>query len=301
MRTGSRKRLFGTFRYAILLVWALISIFPVFWMASTSLKPNEEWFAWPAHFVPQRPTLNNYRIVWNPFGQEEGFGREKLQTSQVGSPLSAFGNSVIIAFTSTVLSVAVGFLLAYGVSRYRVMPEQRLFNLLILRMVPPIAIALPILIYYRWWEQGVGLRFLDTYHGLIILYVVTTLPYSTWMLKSFIDEVPIEVEQAAALMGASRLRTMGEVVFPLVRSGIVATLLFVLILTWSEYLLALTLGFGDISTLPIAMSRYEGATEGRIYGHQAALSVGVTIPLVIIGLLIHKHLVRGFSFGMMKR
>ena len=301
MTKTSRKGLFLAFRYALLLVWTLISIFPVFWMISTSLKPYHEWFAWPAHFVPEEPTLNNYRIIWNPSSQPEGFGREQLQTSQVGSPLSSFMNTVIISFTSTVLSVAIGFLLAFGVSRYRVMPERRLLNLLILRMVPPIATALPILIYYRWWEQTIGLKFLDTYHGLVILYVVTTLPYSVWMLKSFIDEVPIEIEQAAALLGASRLRTMGEVVFPLVRSGIVATLLFVLILTWSEYLLALTLGFGDVSTLPIAMSRYEGLTEGRIYGHQAALSVGVTIPLVIIGLVIHKHLVRGFSFGMMKR
>ncbi len=168
-------------------------------------------------------------------------------------------------------------------------------------MVPPITVALPILIYYRWWEQALGLRFLDTAHGLIILYVATTLPYSVWMIKSFIDEVPIEIERAAALLGASKLRTLWGVVMPLVCSGVVATMLFVLLLTWSEYLLGLTLGFGDIATLHIALSRYEGATEGRIYGHQAALSVGVTIPLVIVGLLIRKHLVRGFSFGMMRR
>ncbi|MEE9274864.1 MAG: carbohydrate ABC transporter permease [bacterium] len=295
------KRLFTAARYTILIVWGFISIFPIFWMVSTSFKPNEEWFAWPAHFVPEKPTLDNYRIVWNPFGQEESFGRDRLETSQVGSPWSAFVNSVAIAFTSTALSVAIGLLIAYGASRYHIISEVRLFNLLILRMVPPIVIALPILIYYQWLEKTTSVPFLDSYHGLIILYVVTTLPYSIWMLKSFIDEVPIEIEQAASLLGATRLRTLWEVVFPLVRSGIVATLLFVLILTWSEYLLALTLGFGDVSTLPVAMSRYEGATEGRIYGHQAALAVGVTIPLVIIGVFIHKHLVRGFSFGMIKR
>ncbi len=98
-------------------------------------------------------------------------------------------------------------------------------------MVPPITVALPILIDYRWWEQALGLRFLDTAHGLIILYVATTLPYSVWMIKSFIDEVPIEIEQAAALLGASKLRTLWEVVMPLVRSGVVATMPFVPILT----------------------------------------------------------------------
>lgn len=296
-----RRSAFAAVRYALLIAWAAISVFPVYWMVSTSFKPNAEWFAWPAHFIPEQPTWDNYRLVWNPFGQEEDFGRQDVQTSQISSPWSAFKNSVIIAGTATLLSVGIGLFLAYGVSRYRALSERRMFNLLTLRMVPPIAVALPILIYYRWWEQTLGIRFLDTHHGIVILYAATTLPYSLWMIKSFIDEVPIEIEQAAALLGASKLRTLWEVVFPLVRSGVVATLLFVLILTWSEYLLALTLGFGDIATLPVAMSRYEGATEGRIYGHQAALSVGVTIPLVIVGLLIHKHLVRGFSFGMLKR
>ncbi len=296
------KSLFGVIRYTTLIVWGLICAFPIYWMVSTSFKPSHEWFAWPAHFVPAEPTLDNFRIVWNPFGQKESFGRfTQLESSQVGSPWSSFLNTLAIAGTSTVLSVAIGLLIAYGASRYRVISETRMFSLLMLRMVPPIAIALPILVYYQWWERSVGIAFLDTYHGLMILYIVTTLPYSIWMLKSFIDEVPVEIEQAAAVMGASRLRTMAEVVFPLVRSGIVATLLFVLILTWSEYLLALTLAYGDVSTLPIAMSRYEGASEGRIYGRQAALSVGVTLPLVFVGMLIHKHLVRGFSFGMMKR
>jgi multiple sugar transport system permease protein len=296
-----RSPLFQSIRYALLILWAVVSLFPILWMVSTSFKPTNEWFAWPAHFIPERPTLDNYRLVWNPYAQEEGFGRRDVQTSQVSSPWSAFRSSAIIAGTSTLFSVGIGLLLAYAASRYHALSERRMFNLLMLRMVPPIAVALPILIYYRWYEQVLGLRFLDTYHGLIVLYIATTLPYSLWMIKSFIDEVPIEIEQAAALLGAGKLRTLWEVVFPLVRSGVVATVLFVLILTWSEYLLALTLGFGDVSTLPVAMSRYEGATEGRIYGHQAALSVGVTIPLVIVGLLIHKHLVRGFSFGMMKR
>lgn len=290
-----------TVRYTLLILWAGISIFPIFWMVATSFKPSAEWFAWPAHFIPEAPTLDNYRLVWSPFEQPEGFGRRDVQTSQISSPWSAFRNSLVIAGTSTVLSVAIGLLLAYAASRYQALSERRMFNLLMLRMVPAITVALPILIYYRWWEQTLSLQFLDTFHGLIILYVVTTLPYSLWMIKSFIDEIPLEIEEAAAVLGAGTLRTLWEVVLPLVRSGLVATLLFVLILTWSEYLLALTLGFGDIATLPVAMSRYEGATEGRIYGHQAALSVGVTFPLVIVGLLIHRHLVRGFSFGMLRR
>ena len=114
-------------------------------------------------------------------------------------------------------------------------------------------------------------------------------------------EVPREVEQAAEILGASRWRTVFEIVLPLIRSGLVATFLFILILTWSEYLLALIITKTQVSTLPIELSKYQGSTEGRVYGRQAALAVGITIPLMIVGLIIRKHLARGFSFGMVRR
>ena len=126
-------------------------------------------------------------------------------------------------------------------------------------------------------------------------------PYAVWMIKSFIDELPREIEQAAMILGASRLRTLWEIVFPLVRSGIVATFLFILILTWSEYLLALLLSKTEVVTLPVELSKYEGSVEGRVYGRQAALAVGITLPLIAIGIFIRKHLARGFSVGMVKR
>ena len=113
--------------------------------------------------------------------------------------------------------------------------------------------------------------------------------------------MPREIEQAAMILGASRLRTLWEIVFPLVRSGIVATFLFILILTWSEYLLALLLSKTEVVTLPVELSKYEGSVEGRVYGRQAALAVGITLPLIAIGIFIRKHLARGFSFGMVKR
>jgi multiple sugar transport system permease protein len=137
--------------------------------------------------------------------------------------------------------------------------------------------------------------------GLGALYFLTSLPYAVWMTKSFIDEVPREVEQAAEILGASRWRTIFEVVLPLIRSGLVATFMFILILNWSEYLLALILSKTAVVTLPVELSKYEGSTEGRLFGRQAALSVGITLPLIVVGLLIRKHLARGFSFGMVRR
>jgi multiple sugar transport system permease protein len=207
----------------------------------------------------------------------------------------ALQHSLTIALSATALSVALGTLLAYGASRYRLLSERRMFNLLMLRMVPPIVVAAPLTLYYS------ALNLLDTVTGLVIVYVITTLPYSVWMTKSFIDEIPIEVEQAAAILGAGRWRTIWEVTAPLVRSGVVATFMFVLILTWSEYLMALILSKTEVVTLPVQLAKYEGSAEGRVYGRQAALAVGITLPLIVIGCLIRKHLVRGFSFGMVKR
>ena len=240
---------------------------------------------------PSPPTLANYMNVW--FGAEQYDQTQYAISSQ--KPLISLLNSTIIATTSTFLAVLFGSMIAYGVSRYRILSEVRMFQLLMLRMIPPIVVVAPLSLYYT----AIGL--IDTRFGLILVYFLTTLPYAVWMTKSFIDEVPREIEQAAEILGASRWRTVFEIVLPLIRSGLVATFLFILILTWSEYLLALIITKTQVTTLPIELSKYQGSTEGRVYGRQAALAVGITVPLMIVGLIIRKHLARGFSFGMVRR
>jgi multiple sugar transport system permease protein len=211
------------------------------------------------------------------------------------TPFLALRNSLILAFGATALAVLYGSIIAYGVSRYRLLSETRMFQLLMLRMVPPIVVVAPLSLYFSY----IGL--LDSMIGLGVMYFLTSLPYAVWMTKSFIDEVPREVEQAAEILGASRWRTVFEVVLPLIRSGLVATFIFILILNWSEYLLALILSKTQVVTLPVQLSKFEGSTEGRLFGRQAALSVGITLPLMVVGILIRKHLARGFSFGMVRR
>jgi multiple sugar transport system permease protein len=291
MTKSNRRRLTSIVRYTVLSVWALIAFFPIYWIVSTSFKPDTQWFAWPPYYFPDPPTLANYQNVW--LGAEEYAQTQYAISSQ--KPLISLYNSTIIATTSTFLSVLFGSMLAYGVSRYRILSEARMFQLLMLRMIPPIVVVAPLSLYYT----AVGL--IDTKIGLILVYFLTTLPYAVWMTKSFIDEVPMEVEQAAEILGASRWRTVYEIVLPLIRSGLVATFLFILILTWSEYLLALIITKTQVTTLPIELSKYQGTTEGRVYGRQAALAVGITVPLMIVGLIIRKHLARGFSFGMVRR
>ncbi len=300
MSKALKARIFNVFRYAVLLMWSAVVAFPVFWIVSTSFKPDWEWHAWPPVYWSQEASWVNYKAVWGRPESPRTSTEAQTQTARYESasankPWQALGNSLFIAITATALSVAFGSVLAYGVSRYRILSEIRMFQLLVLRMIPPIVVAAPLTLYYS------AIHLMDTALGLVIVYFITTLPYSVWMTKSFVDEVPVEVEQAAEILGASKWQSIREVIFPLIRSGVVATFLFILILTWSEYLLSLMLAKVDVVTLPVQLAKYEGSDEGRVYGHQAALSVGITLPLMIIGIFIRKHLVRGFTFGMVKR
>ena len=291
MTKSQRRRIASVVRYAVLTSWALVAFFPIYWMISTSFKPDNQWFSWPPVYFPDPPTLSNYLNVWLGAGQYDV--TQYAISSQ--KPLVSLWNSTVIATTSTFLAVLFGAVLAYGVSRYRILSEARMFQLLMLRMIPPIVVVAPLSLYYS------ALGLLDSRTGLILVYFLTSLPYAVWMTKSFIDEVPREIEQAAEILGASRWRTVFEIVLPLIRSGLVATFLFILILTWSEYLLALIITKTQVTTLPIELSKYQGTTEGRVYGRQAALAVGITVPLMIVGLIIRRHLARGFSFGMVRR
>jgi multiple sugar transport system permease protein len=291
MTKSQRRRVTTIVRHTVLLVWAAIAFFPIYWMISTSFKPDTQWFAWPPVYIPDPATLANYLNVW--LGAEEYAATQYAISSQ--KPLISLFNSTVIATTSTLLAVLFGSVIAYGVSRYRVLSEARMFQLLMLRMIPPIVIVAPLSLYYS------ALGLLDSRLGLILVYFLTSLPYAVWMTKSFIDEVPREIEHAAEILGAPRWRIVFEIVLPLIRSGLVATFLFILILTWSEYLLALIITKTQVTTLPVELSKYQGSTEGRVYGRQAALAVGITVPLMIVGLVIRKHLARGFSFGMVRR
>jgi multiple sugar transport system permease protein len=293
-------------RHAFLLLWAVIVLFPIFWMVSTSFKDAGEWVTWPPHWVPQQPTLYNYRQIFafSSMGAELSRGA----TDQVYSIWKAVADSLLITTVSSLVALCLGTFLAYTISRFRVGGRNFRYVVLTIRMVPPIVIAIPILMYYAilipYTTQtllGVRLSLFDTYLGLGLLYVATTLPFVIWMMLSFIDEVPYTLEHAAQLMGAGRLYTLRRIVLPLVASGMVVTFLFIFILNWSEFLLALTLTQPQVSTLPVLLNKFQSAVEGRLYGPQAAIGTVITFPVVILGILIQKHLITGFSFGMLRR
>lgn len=301
-----RRRLVPVIRHAILIGWALIIMFPIFWMLQTSFKDSGEWVSWPPHWLPHDPTLKNYAQIFtfDVFG--EGVSREA--TEQPFSIWGSLADSLIVCTVASLIALAMGTFLAYAISRFNVGGSRFRHMVLLVRMIPPIVVAIPLLMYYAiiipYASEAVldsRISLFDTRTGLSLLYLTITLPFVIWMMLSFIDEVPYTLEHAARIMGAGRMYTIRKVVLPLVASGMVVTFLFVFILNWAEFLLALTLTHPNVETLPVLLNKFQSASEGRLYGPQAAIGTVITVPVVVMGVLIQKHLVKGFSFGMMRR
>lgn len=275
----------------VLMAAALIVVlFPIFWIVMTSIKPPTDWNASPAIWVPSNPTLLNFKTLFDPDAlREYGVGGISQSATK-----AVFG-SVLASIVSTCISVVIGLFSAIGISRYGNGNKSTPLVILSGRMFPPAAIAVPFVIMFS------TLNLIDSYSGLIAIYVAVTLPFSTWMLKSFVDDLPREIEEAAMLDGRSRIMAHLTVTIPLIKGGLFATTMFVFILNWSEFMFALVLSYSNISTIPVQLAKYVTATAGTLYGVQAALAVLAMIPLVIVGYFIQSHLARGMTFGAIKQ
>jgi len=286
----------GLKRGAVILAM-LISFFPIFWLISTSFKPYEEWASWPPVWLSEQPTLQNFRIVFFPQWAKEFAAADQgsLDYKVSGSAWKAFADSSIISSIATLLSVSFGTLAAYSISRFGTGGPNYSFQFLTVRMMPPIAVVVPMVALFA------VLRLSDTYTGMILAYTAFTLPFSIWMIRSFIEEIPPELEGVAMIHGASRMRAFLTVTLPLVKGGLLSTALFIFILNWSEFLFALVLTSGKIITVTLQVANYVSASSGKLYGVQAAMGTVSTIPVILFGYLIQRHLVRGLTFGAVKR
>lgn len=203
-----------------------IALFPILWLISTSVKPYNEWAHWPPVWITENPTLQNYRIVFFPEAAREFAAQESgsLDYKVSGSAWKAFHGSAIISVFATLFSVLLGTLAAYSIVRFRTGGDNFPFQFLTVRMMPPIAVVVPMVALFSL------LRLTDTYPGMILAYTAFTLPFSIWMIKSFIEEVPPELEGAAMVHGLSQFRAFLTVTLPLVKGGILSTALFIFIL-----------------------------------------------------------------------
>ncbi|WP_340109957.1 carbohydrate ABC transporter permease [Pikeienuella sp. HZG-20] len=294
MRSGFFSTLLKRFAVIAAMVFAF---FPIYWLFATSLKPFEEWAAWPPVWLTDQPTLQNYRIVFFPEAARDFAAGQSgsLDYKVSGSAWKAFQDSAIISVFATFFSVLFGTLAAYSIVRFRTGGENYPFQFLTVRMMPPIAVVVPMVALFSI------LRLADTYFGMILAYTAFTLPFSIWMIRSFIEETPAELEGAAMVHGMSQMKAFVTITLPLARGGILATALFIFILNWSEFLFALVLTSGDIVTVTLQVANYVSASSGKLYGVQAAMGAISTLPVIFFGYIIQKHLVRGLTFGAVKR
>jgi multiple sugar transport system permease protein len=311
-KVSTGARLTATVRAVIAVIIALIMLIPVAWMAMTAFKTRPDAVAVPpkVFFQPSlegfvslltdRRQLTAAEIAEYQQRTDLDFANQiALIRGQTILGPSAFPrqllNSLIIAGVSTFFSVAFGVLAAYAFSRFPVPgKDDLLFFILSQRMLPPVVVTIPIFLMYR------QLGLYDTHFGMILLYTAFNLSFSVWLLKGFIDEIPREYEEAALVDGYTRLQAFRKIVLPQATTGIAATTVFSLIFSWNEYAFALMLTSNVARTAPPSIPLVLG-TGGIEWAAIAAGSLAFLIPVVIITFLLRKHLLRGVTFGAIRK
>jgi multiple sugar transport system permease protein len=288
MRAVRGVRQAGWGRTVLAGVISLIYFFPVLWIILTAFKSHADALAIPPTFL-FTPTLENFV---NVFTRSYIAGREAVDT---GFRLFFF-NSIVISGASVLLALLLGTLAAYGFSRYPLTGNDTyLFIILTTRMLPPIVVIIPIFLMFRATGLSGG------YAGIVLLYAAFNLPFAIWMMKSFFDELPREVEDAARVDGSSERRVFLKVCLPQVRAGLAATAVFGLILTWNEFLFALLLTGVNTRTVPVAMAQTIGGDIGVRWGLLAAIETLFLVPVIVVTFLLQHQLLRGVTFGTIRR
>ncbi|WP_420411041.1 carbohydrate ABC transporter permease [Roseibium sp.] len=265
----------------------LVYFAPVLWIVLTAFKTRQDALATPPKLFFQ-PTLENFVRV---------FYRVTTDGEQLSTGMGLyFFNSMFVAGAGVFLATVIGTLAAYGFSRYPLRGNDTyLFVILTTRMLPPIVVIVPIFLMFRVTGLSGG------YVGIILLYAMFNLAFSVWMMKSFFDELSPDVEDAARLDGASDLTVFFKICLPQLKAGLAATVVFALILTWNEFLFALLLTGNDTRTVPVAMARAMGGQLGVDWGLLAAIITLFLIPIFIFTYILQNHLLRGVTFGTVKK
>ena len=279
--------------YALLGLWAFICLFPIYWTASTSFK-----------IAPD--VMQGHMIPWVDFTpQWLGWKSLGLSPQTIGQPstvrdefLRRFTNSVVISGVSSVLAVILGTLAAYGLSRFSfkflwMRNSDILFFFLSQLILPPVVLALPMLVLYK------ELAILDTRLGLIVLYTLSVLPIVIWVMRDQFAGIPTELEEAAMVDGQSVWGAFLTIVLPIALPGMVAALILSLVLTWNEYFFAALLTSTYANTLPVMVASQTGS-QGISWWSMAALSFAAILPLVIIGIALERFIIKGMAAGAVK-
>jgi multiple sugar transport system permease protein len=278
-------------RVAAIAVLGAAFLFPLYWTVTMAFKPQPEWNPiGRTIWFPEHPTLQNFRDIFGVTNQNTTFFQ--ASSTDASSPIV---HSLVAAGGGTLLALVVGVLAAYGIGRFRAGGRLLPFQILQLRMFPPVAIIIPLLIMLAY------LKLVDSYWGLWLVYGAVTFPFVVWLMRSFFQEVPREIGEAAIVDGATQWGAFFKAILPNVKGGLAATALFVFILNWSDFLIALVLTSEKVVTAPVFLNSLQSAGAGQEYGPQAALGLVLILPPAIFGLAIQRYLVRGLTFGAIKQ
>ena len=307
--TGARKAIV----IIVLIIVTIIYMIPLFYIVNTSFRPWADIREYPPKLIYQ-PSVGAFiriftaRAVYPP-GQvptaqelEEMSLAERIVYNETNERIVRRGdlpkrymNSLIICVLSTIITIILGTTAAYGFSRFPVKgKDDWLFFILSTRMLPPVIVAIPVFLMFR----NIGLN--DSHIGLILLYVAFNVSFAVWVLKGFIDEIPQEYEEAALVDGYSRFQAFRKIVLPQAVTGIAATAVFVFIFAWNEYAFAFMLTRNTAQTVP-AWLPYQMGVLGFDWGAAAAGTTLFLIPPMVLTVLLRNHLVRGISFGAVRK
>jgi len=262
-------------RYGVAIVLTIVFVFPIYWLFMISFKTPGEIFAFPPKWYAQHFQFGNYYGLF-----KDGDAKTVL-------------NSLILAGVSTIIAMVLGTMAAYSLVRFKTGGENLAVWIISQRMMPPIAIVFPIFLLYVFFG------WVDSFHGLIILYTAFSLPYVIWMMRGYIEDIPLELEESALVDGWTRWQVLWRVVFPMARSGLFATAVFTFVFAWNDFLFALVMTRSAVTTYPVQVTHYFGA-QSNFWAKIAAMSMLGTLPVLVAVAALQRYLVRGISLGAVK-
>ncbi len=275
MKLSRRRSLRQALRFIAACVLTLLFLFPIYWLFMISFKTADEIFAYPPVWWPSTLQFGNYLVLFKD------------------GDAATVGNSLIVAGVSTIIAMILGTICAYSLARYKTGGDHLANWIISQRMIPPVAVVFPIFLLYVWFG------WVDTYFGLILLYTAFNLPYVIWMMRGYILDIPIALEQAALVDGYTRWQVLWKVVFPMCRAGLFATAIFTFVFAWNDFIFALVLTRTEVATYTVQVTHYFGGQSG-FWAKISAMSVLGTLPIFIVVAFMQKYLVRGISLGAVK-
>jgi len=272
MSNRSRKKLLDFLQFLVILLTAIIILVPIYWIVSGAFKQQVDIFQLKLLFTP---TLDNFKIIFK-------------------SPYNLFDklvNSTLVALSTVMITIPLATLAAYSFSRFRMKAEKVMFvTILATQFVPAVVIVLPFFILFR----DIGI--LDTRLALVLVNLSLIMPFAIWMIKGFIDGIPLDTEEAALVDGSGRIQVVLNVVIPMALPGVITAGIFCFILAWNEFLFALIITTNKAVTLPVGLSLFH-AEEGVLWHLISAAGIMIMLPMFVLATLIQKHFVQGMTMG----